>query len=61
MSNAQQAEQQKQIGDYWSKQTQRSQRTHTRWWQIPDVIRYINKRVSGETVDGFSRGRCIYS
>lgn len=56
MSNAQQAEQQKQIGDYWSKQTQRYQLTHTRWWQIPDVIRYINKRVSGETVDGFSRG-----
>jgi len=41
MSNAQQAEQQKQIGDYWSKQTQISQLTHTRWWQIPDVIRYI--------------------
>ncbi|MEG4455097.1 class I SAM-dependent methyltransferase [Microcoleus sp. N9_A1] len=56
MPNVQQTEQQKQIGNYWSKQSQKPRRTQTRWWQIPDVIRYINKRVSGESVDGFSQG-----
>lgn len=56
MSNVQQTEQQKQIGDYWSKQSQKPQLTQTKWWQIPHIIRYINKRVSGEAVDGFSRG-----
>jgi SAM-dependent methyltransferase len=49
----------KKIGDFWSKQTIKSQKNKglkLRWWQSPFIIRHVNARVSGKKVDGLSQG-----
>ncbi|NET78584.1 class I SAM-dependent methyltransferase [Okeania sp. SIO1F9] len=52
-------EQQKKVASYWFdivKKNQKSQHLRLRWWQSPYIVRYINKKITGLTLDGLSQG-----
>lgn len=48
------------VGDYWSAQrgpvSATGEALRLRWWQSPAVLRDINRRVSGQMIDGVSAG-----
>ncbi len=45
---------QKKIGDHWSNVT--AKKVLSNWWEVPAVLRHINKKVCGRPIDGFSAG-----
>lgn len=45
------------VGAYWSGQYHRSNKAlRTRWWQSPQIIRYVNKIICGEALEGWNAG-----
>lgn len=54
MSNT--TELQKKIGDKWSQYYSQSHKARTRWWQSPFIIRFINEKIAGKPLEGFSQG-----
>ena len=50
-------DQQKTIGDHWSKKTASHQAgLKLRWWQSELIVRHINRLVCGDDIAGFSQG-----
>ena len=48
----------KKVGSHWSKISQQNSKLNLRlrWWQSQTIIRYINQKVSGLPLSGFSNG-----
>lgn len=51
------AEEQDQIGQYWTQRTVHRQRTWN-WWTCRPVIRHLNRLICGDALDGISQGLC---
>lgn len=47
---------QNKIGDKWSQYYSQSHKARTRWWQSPFIIRFINEKIAGKPLEGFSQG-----
>ena len=41
---------------HWDARAKRSNSVMVRWWQCPQILRHINRKLSGEPVDGFAGG-----
>jgi SAM-dependent methyltransferase len=46
----------RQISGHWSEESEKRSVLKTRWWQVPLIVRHINQRVCGRTVEGLSQG-----
>lgn len=49
-------ETQRRVAEKWNASTRARRIPRTRWWEIPTVVRHINRRVAGEPTNGLSDG-----